>query len=145
MRTLLAALTALMLFTTPVVAGDWGDFTGKLHPWQSAFKAKIAEKTLSLLKPRAEEGNTEAQYQLGLAYSTRDVTPGPDYPVEYDWIPDDNVKAAYWYRKAAEQGNQQVWSQVLCADNRRCAAGFVDLKLGSILAAAVLSQQEWVT
>ena len=51
MRTLLTALTALMLFATPVVAGDY----------QKAFR---------LWKPLAEQGNVDAQFNLGLLDDT---------------------------------------------------------------------------
>ena len=44
MRTLLAALTALMLFATPVVAGDYEDAN-------AAYKAGDYEKALRLFEP----------------------------------------------------------------------------------------------
>ena len=50
MRTLLAALTALMLFATPVVAGDFDDA-------RAAYNAGDYEKAFRLWKPFAEQGN----------------------------------------------------------------------------------------
>jgi hypothetical protein len=50
MRTLLTALTALMLFATPVVAGDLGDA-------EAAYNAGDYEKAFRLWKPLAEQGN----------------------------------------------------------------------------------------
>jgi hypothetical protein len=53
MRTLLTALTALMLLATPVVAGIY----------QEALDAYVADnyqKALRLFKPLAEQGNTGA-------------------------------------------------------------------------------------
>ena len=62
MRTLLAALTALMLFATPVVAGDYQD------GW-AASKAGDFQKAFRLLKPFAEQGHARAQTVLGLIYA----------------------------------------------------------------------------
>ena len=85
MRTLLAALTALMLFATPVMAGDFEDAL-------VAAKAGDFQKAFRLWKPLAEQGDARAQRNLGLMY-------------EYgDGVPEDDVKAVYWFRKAAEQG-----------------------------------------
>ena len=86
MRTLLTALTALMLFATPVVAGDWEDGYG-------AYGAGDYQKAFRLWKPLAEQGDVRAQSNLGLMY---DLGKG---------VPEDDAKALYWYRKAAEQGN----------------------------------------
>ena len=86
MRTPLAALTALLLFATPVVAGDFEDA-------DAAYKAGNYEKTYRLLKPLAEQGHAAAQEKLGYAYNFG------------EGVPEDDVKAVYWYRKAAEQGD----------------------------------------
>ena len=61
MRTLLTALTALMLFATPVVAGVWEDA-------EAAYKAGDYEEAFRLFKPLAEQGDLLAQYNLGLIY-----------------------------------------------------------------------------
>ena len=62
MRTLLTALTALMLFATPVVAGDSEDAVAAYHSgdFQKAFR---------IWKPLAEQGDARAQFNLGLIYS----------------------------------------------------------------------------
>ncbi|SVD81921.1 uncharacterized protein METZ01_LOCUS434775 [marine metagenome] len=60
MRTLVATLTALMLFaTTPVVAGDF---------WEGvvAYNAGDYQKALRLWKPVAEQGNKFAQSMPGV-------------------------------------------------------------------------------
>ena len=54
MRTLLPALTALMLFATPVVAGDFEDGL-------AAAKAGDHQKAFRLWKPLAEQGDAAAQ------------------------------------------------------------------------------------
>ena len=60
MRTLVATLTALMLFvTTPVVAGDYLDGV-------VAYNAGDYQKALRLWKPVAEQGNKFAQSILGV-------------------------------------------------------------------------------
>ena len=58
MRLLISALTALMLFATPVVAGDWEDAT-------AAYKAKDYEKAFRLYKPLAEQGRVNDQLFAG--------------------------------------------------------------------------------
>jgi TPR repeat protein len=51
------------------------------------------KQELANLRQSAEQGNAEAQYSLGLMYSSG------------DGIPKDKVEAAKWYLKAAEQGD----------------------------------------
>jgi hypothetical protein len=85
MRTLLAALTALMLFATPVGAEDWEDGL-------DAYYAGDYQKALRLWKPLAEQGDTEAQFNVGYMYA------------HGRGVPEDETKAVHWYRKAAEQG-----------------------------------------
>ena len=63
MRTLIAILTALMLFAaTPVAAGDLEDAA-------AAYKARDYQKALRLWKSLAEQGNATAQSNLGNQYS----------------------------------------------------------------------------
>ena len=88
MRTLLAGLTALMLFATPVVAVVAGDYEDGLV----AYRAGDYEKAFRLWKPLAEQGEAKAQNNLGSMYSFG------------RGVPEDDAKAVYWYRKAAEQG-----------------------------------------
>jgi len=85
MRTLLAALTALMLFATPVVAGDYEDA-------EDAFRAGDYQKAFRLWKPLAEQGDEWAQFAVGNLYDSG------------DGVPEDNVNAVHWYLRAAEQG-----------------------------------------
>ena len=49
------------------------------------------------LKEAAEQGNDQAQFNLGLMYANG------------DGFPEDDTEAVHWYRKAAEQGN--AWAQ----------------------------------
>ena len=57
MRTLLTALTALMLFATPVVAGDWSKAS-------AAYFAKDYEKVFRFFKPLAEQGGVVGPNRL---------------------------------------------------------------------------------
>ena len=59
MRTLLTALAALMLFATPVVAGDYEDAL-------AAYNAGNFEKAFRLWKPLAEQGHALAQAGVGM-------------------------------------------------------------------------------
>jgi len=129
MRTLLAALTALMLFATPVVAGDWEDA-------EAAHKAGDFQKAFRLWKPLAEQGDADAQANLGLMYDTGRGVPENDAKAVYwyrkaaeqghagvqnslgtmydngEGVPEDNAKAVHWYRKAAEQGHARAQSNL---------------------------------
>ncbi|MEQ1667296.1 MAG: DnaJ domain-containing protein [Sulfuriferula sp.] len=59
---------------------------------QSTTQPNLFAESADLMK-RAEQGNADAQFLLGVGYST-----GKGLPQDY-------AQAALWYRKAAEQGN----------------------------------------
>ena len=86
MRTLLGALTALMLLATPVVAGDYLKAVAALAAgnYQEAFR---------FITPFAEQGEAWAEAILGTMYANG------------EGVPQNDVKAVYWFRKAAEQGD----------------------------------------
>jgi TPR repeat protein len=92
MRALLTALTALMLFATPVVAGaaEEDAFT--------AYNVGDYLKAFMLWKPLAEFGNADAQDGVGTMSA------------KGKGVPEDDAKAVYWYRKAAEQGHVDAHS-----------------------------------
>ena len=62
MRTLLTALTALMLLATPVMAGDWEDA-------KAAYEAGDYKKAFRITKRSAEKGDARAQWRLGKFYA----------------------------------------------------------------------------
>ncbi len=93
MAILLAALTALMSSATPVVAGDWEDA-------EAANKAGDYKKEFRLLKGLAEQGDADAQFNLGIMYTNG------------EGVPKDYAKAAYWFLKAAEQGDAKAQSNL---------------------------------
>ena len=53
----------------------------------------LAQPDLEDLRRRADEGYVRAQYNLALMYDTG------------RGVPEDNMEAVRWYRKAADQGN----------------------------------------
>jgi len=94
MRTLIAILTALMLFAaTPVAAGDLEDAA-------AAYKARDYQKALRLWKSLAEQGNVQLQLLLGLKYK------------EGIGVPKDDAKVAYWLTKAAKQGDEYAQTEL---------------------------------
>ncbi len=53
------------------------------------------EESIESLKKKAQAGNAEAQFNLGLMYSTG------------IGVPENDVEAVKWYRRAAEQGHAE--------------------------------------
>ena len=78
MRTLLAALTALMLFATPVVAGDFEDAL-------AAYDAGDYQKAFRLWEPLAEQGHAKAQFHLSLMYY-KGAGVLRDFVTAYAWV-----------------------------------------------------------
>ncbi len=86
------ALLALAVgFSIPasVVAGQFED-------GQAAYFNGDYATALRLLHPLAEQGDAEAQFNLGVMYD------------KGQGVPQDYAQAAKWYRKAAEQGNDEA-------------------------------------
>jgi TPR repeat protein len=67
-------------------------------PQLSVAAAQGDKAALAQLRTRAEQGNAEAQWRLGILY---DQSVGS---VLIDGILKDSARAIQWYRKAAEQG-----------------------------------------
>ena len=96
MRTLLAALTAIMLFATPVVAEDYVDA-------KAAYDAGDYQKAFRLFKPLAEQGNASVQAAIGWLYENG------------EGVPEDDTRAVHWFSKAALQGLAEAQStSVIC-------------------------------
>ena len=88
-KTMLAALVMSLSLAVPVVAGPMEDA-------RDAYIRKDYATALRLWLPLAEQGDAQAQSNLGsLYYGGRGV-------------PQDYAKAMKWYRKAAEQGNAKA-------------------------------------
>ena len=85
MKNLTIALAFLMTLSLPVSAQDF-------QKGLAAYKAGDYATALKEWKPLAEDGSSDAQYNLGYMYET-------GYGV-----PQDYAEAIRWYRLAAEQG-----------------------------------------
>ena len=67
---------------------------------------KDQEKTVQRYREAAEQGDAEAQYNLGKCYDNG------------DGVKEDKKEAAKWYRKAAEQGDAEAqYNLGCCYDN----------------------------
>lgn len=128
-----AALVALVLalsLAAPVAAGPLEDAA-------TARKRGDYATALRLMRPLADQGNAEAQYDLGRAYNFGQGVP-EDFAEAARWfrkaaeqghseaqlslgyaydqgegVPKDHAEAARWYRKAAEQGNSTAQSNLV--------------------------------
>jgi TPR repeat protein len=76
---------ALALFS-PAMAGSLDDGVG------AELRGDYAT-AMRLLRPLAEQGNADAQFELGFMYQYG------------EGVPEDYEQAVAWYRKAADQGN----------------------------------------
>ena len=78
---------ALAIAVTPVAA-----VSGPLEDGLEAAESGDYATALKLLRPLAEQGHAEAQYNLGVMYRNG------------QGVPHDDAEAVKWYRLAAEQG-----------------------------------------
>ena len=84
-RNLLGTLAVLLGLSGPV-------FAGALEDAGAAYSNGDYATTLRLLRPLADQGNGEAQYDIGILYENG------------QGAPQNSATAAQWYRKAADQG-----------------------------------------
>ena len=87
--TFLLSLTFLFLFSGSVYGDDFQDGL-------DAYKNNDYKKAYKLLLPLAEQGHSNAQFNLGVMYD------------EGKGVPQDYKEALKWFTKAAEQGNAQA-------------------------------------
>ncbi len=85
-KSLLAALVVSLSLAAPVLAGPWEDGTAAAQRGDHAT-------ALRLWRPLAEQGQTNAQFSIGMMYA---IAKG---------VRQDYVEAVKWFRKAAEQGD----------------------------------------
>ena len=76
----------LLLAASSSVAADFA------AGWEAYIRGDYAT-ALREWRPLAEQGDAEAQFNLGLMYANG------------EGVPEDDVQAAFWFRKAAEQGD----------------------------------------
>ena len=91
--TFLLSLTFLFLFSGSVYGDDFQDAA-------DAYKRKDYKEAHRLLLPLAEQGDPEAQYQLGNMYANG------------EGVPQDYKEAVKWYRLSAEQGNASAQNNI---------------------------------
>ena len=77
---------ALALSAVPVAADTWDDAV-------AAYGSSDYETAMRLFRPFAEQGNADAQYNLGAMYD------------KGQGVPQDYAEAVKWYRMGAEQGD----------------------------------------
>jgi uncharacterized protein len=102
-RTFKAAVAALMVavsFAGSVAAGPFEAAVAAYEKGVAAYEKGVAAydkgvyaTALRLLRPLAEQGEANAQYNLGLMFDNG------------QGVPQDYATAVIWYRKAAEQGH----------------------------------------
>jgi TPR repeat protein len=81
----LAAILLMLSSAAPVAAGPGEDAV-------AAYARGDYATALRLLRPLAEQGDAQAQYNLGVLYDNG------------QGVPQDDAEAVKWYRKAAGQG-----------------------------------------
>ena len=92
-KSLLAALVVSLSLAAPVLAGPYEDGL-------AAADRKDYTTALRLWRPLAEQGNSSAQFNLGVMYDNG------------KGVPQDYVKARVWFRKAAEHGDVEAQSSL---------------------------------
>ena len=87
LRHVVAAILLVLCFATPVMAGP-------LEDANAAIKRRDYATALRLIRPLAEQGDANAQYNLGVFY---DNGLG---------VPQDKVRAYMWFNLSAAQGRE---------------------------------------
>jgi TPR repeat protein len=125
MQRFLFAVFLIVTCTTGAAAGPYEDATSALQRENYALAAR-------LFRPLAEQGNVDAQFNLGLLYGV-----GQGVPQDYQ----ESVK---WYRLAAKQGNAGAQGQlaVRYANGQGVPKDFIRAHMWSNLAATALSGNE---
>lgn len=90
----LVLLLAVILATGVTQAGD--PLSDALRAMEAGRHAQAAQ----MLLPLANEGNTLAQYRLGMLY------------YQGDGVPEDEKQAVFWWKKAAIQGHVESMFQL---------------------------------
>lgn len=90
---LCGVVLGVFLLSGPALAQDY-------EAGRAAYLKGDYAEALKIIRPLADDGNSEAQKLLGVMY---------DYG---HGVPEDSVQALQWYRKSAEQGDPAVQYQV---------------------------------
>jgi len=90
---IIGTIILLSVIDGSVVAYEYGNSPKvKKQEGLSYYKDKNYQKALPLFEEAAEQGNAQAENNLGYIYA------------EGLGVPQDYNKALYWYKKSAEQG-----------------------------------------
>jgi len=92
-KSLNAALAALLLATAAPV---WADNTTQFKQALTAYQAGNYEQAFHLWQPLAQQGDAEAQFNLGVMYENG------------QGVTQDYRQAAAWYQKVANQGDARA-------------------------------------
>ena len=85
----LAVILLMLSFASPVAAGPGEDA-------MAAYARGDYATALRLLRPLAEQGDAQAQYNLGVLYDNG------------QGVPKNDAEAMKWYRMAADQGEAEA-------------------------------------
>lgn len=122
---LLALLCRSLRLSAPASTGQFDDI-------QAATARGDHETALRLIRPLADQGDTRAQYNLGVMY---ELGKGP--PLDY-------AEAVKWYRRAAEQGHPTAQYNLgcMCAEGRGVPQDQVHALKWFILAVAGFTESD---
>ena len=96
-------LTVILCLTLAVLLGSAGEgWSADFQKGLDAYNKRDYATALREWKPLAEQGNTDAQYNLGVMYG------------KGRGVPQDDKTALKWYRLAAEQGNAAAQHNLGC-------------------------------
>jgi TPR repeat protein len=76
---------------------------GPFEDAAAAYRQGDYTRALRIIRPMARKGYARAQFKLGLIY------------VRGNGVPQDYGEALRWYRKAAEQGNEDAKRAIECS------------------------------
>ena len=126
----LFAVALLLALPIAINAQTTKNDTTTIPKWAKTFPASL---TLEDIKKLAEDGNADAQFEMGIRYNTGRGGLPQDYDKCAYWfekaakqgdamsqffygvcffngqgVPQDFKQAAYWFKQAADQGNEQA-------------------------------------
>ncbi len=89
-------ITRSLILATGLILIQGTAFSSELYEGVKAYNSGQYEKAHSLWEPLARNGNHHAQLNMAMLYSGG------------KGVPQNDVEAARWYKKAAEQGNEHA-------------------------------------
>jgi len=119
---------------------------------------EVQTPEIDALRARAEQGDADAQSQLGFMYDTGEGVPHDDAEAQYNLgvmyatgrgVPQDDAEAVRWYRLAAEQGDADAQGNLgfMYGNGQGVPQDYVEAHMWANLAAAQSSGEDrdrWV-